>query len=177
MIVGGSPRGSPLTRIDDGAIRGSFRKGKIGGYDTGFTWYSRHARGYNEVSMAYRVKFSSRFDWKKGGKLPGLCGGGMDMAQHHQGSRIGTEHCRRLAGALPFIINLHELYAEGRGSVCPVGCSTVSRDRGFSMRLMWRQNGGAVSSVQHAHAVLLSCLISPLACCTCHEHGLQGSTV
>lgn len=98
-----------MTRIDSGAIRGAFRKGKIKGYDTGFTWYSKHPKGYNEVSMAYRVKFSSGFDWTRGGKLPGLCGG------------------------------------EGRGTVCPAGCSTVSRDRGFSMRLMWRQDGGAVT--------------------------------
>eukprot|EP00892_Ulva_mutabilis_P011850 jgi/Ulvmu1/9037/UM005_0129.1 len=107
MIAGGS--GPALTRIDNGAIRGSFRKGQIKGYNTGFTWYSKHARGYNEVSMAYRVKFSANFDWTKGGKLPGMCGG------------------------------------EGRGTVCPAGCSSVGRDRGFSMRLMWRQNGGAVT--------------------------------
>lgn len=77
MIAGGG--GSPLTRIDSGAIRGAFRKGKIKGYDTGFTWYSKHPKGYNEVSMAYRVKFSSGFDWTRGGKLPGLCGGGMQI--------------------------------------------------------------------------------------------------
>lgn len=28
-----------------------------------------------EAWMRYRVKFASGFDWKKGGKLPGLCGG------------------------------------------------------------------------------------------------------
>lgn len=26
--------------------------------------------------MSYRVKFSPGFEWTKGGKLPGLCGGG-----------------------------------------------------------------------------------------------------
>lgn len=76
MIVGGG--GPSLTRIDNGAIRGSFRKGKIKGYDTGFSWYSKHAKGHDEASMAYRVKFSAGFDWTKGGKLPGLCGGGME---------------------------------------------------------------------------------------------------
>jgi hypothetical protein len=29
----------------------------------------------NEAWMRYRVKFGAGFDWKKGGKLPGLCGG------------------------------------------------------------------------------------------------------
>lgn len=36
--------------------------------------------------------------------------------------------------------------AEGSlSSACPVGCSSVSKDRGFSTRLMWRKNGAIVT--------------------------------
>lgn len=31
------------------------------------------------------------------------------------------------------------------GTACPVGCSSVSKDRGFSTRLMWRENGAIVT--------------------------------
>jgi hypothetical protein len=36
--------------------------------------------------------------------------------------------------------------AEGpKGAACPVGCSSVSKDRGFSTRLMWREGGAMVT--------------------------------
>jgi hypothetical protein len=36
--------------------------------------------------------------------------------------------------------------AEGKSkSACPVGCSEVSKDRGFSTRLMWREGGAMVT--------------------------------
>jgi hypothetical protein len=80
--------------------------GKISAVESGFSWYSMLPKASTEISMSYRLKFSPGFDWKKGGKLPGLCGG------------------------------------EGKGNAaCPVGCSTVSKDRGFSTRLMWREDG------------------------------------
>jgi hypothetical protein len=42
----------------------------------GFSWYSMLPKQSTEMSMSYKVKFSEGFDWTKGGKLPGLCGGG-----------------------------------------------------------------------------------------------------
>lgn len=50
--------------------------GAISGKETGFTWYSVLSEEGEEMSMSYQVKFSAGFEWTKGGKLPGLCGGG-----------------------------------------------------------------------------------------------------
>lgn len=111
MIADDGKGDSSLTRINDNAIRGSFRKGKILGYDTGFTFYSMNPSEADEASMSYSVKFSSGFDWTRGGKLPGLCGGD----------------------------------SPDRSSACPVGCSDVDKDRGFSTRLMWRSKGNVVT--------------------------------
>eukprot|EP00892_Ulva_mutabilis_P009445 jgi/Ulvmu1/6873/UM031_0078.1 len=107
MIVGGD-QGSPRTTVQDSMIKGSYPKGAISGKETGFTWYSVLPQQLEEASMSYRVKFSSGFEWTKGGKLPGLCGG------------------------------------DGRAA-CPVGCSSVSRDRAWSTRLMWREGGRMVT--------------------------------
>ena len=48
----------------------------ISGKETGFTWYSMLPKQGMKYSMSYKVKFMKGFDWTKGGKLPGLCGGG-----------------------------------------------------------------------------------------------------
>lgn len=87
-------------KVSDGALYGYFPKGKISGYDTGFTWYSALPKPLLSATMSYDVYFAPGFDWAYGGKLPGFCG--LD---------------------------------------CPVGCSTVSRDRGWSTRIMWRRRG------------------------------------
>lgn len=75
--------GRGASGIDDSNVTGHFNQshvshvGAISGKETGFTWYSVLSPAREEVSMSYRVKFSAGFDWTKGGKLPGLCGGGM----------------------------------------------------------------------------------------------------
>jgi hypothetical protein len=53
--------------------------GVILGFDTGFTWFSKASVESDEAWMSYKVKFSPGFDWTKGGKLPGLCGGGVAL--------------------------------------------------------------------------------------------------
>lgn len=88
-------------KVADGAVYGYFPRGKISGWDTGFTWYSVLPRPLLSATMSYDVYFAPGFDWAYGGKLPGFCG--LD---------------------------------------CPVGCSTVGRDRGWSTRVMWRRRGG-----------------------------------
>jgi len=62
--------------VKDGQIFGFYPKGKIGGWDSGFTWYSDLPRPYLEATMEYDVYFMPGFDWTKGGKLPGMCGYG-----------------------------------------------------------------------------------------------------
>ncbi len=97
-----APDGS--AKASDGALYGYFPKGKILGHSTGFTWYSNLDAPLNEATMQYDIWFDAGFDWKLGGKLPGMC-----------------------------------------GYDCPVGCSAVNRERGWSTRLMWRKNGGMVT--------------------------------
>lgn len=78
-MIGGGDVGDPLTDISDGAIRAHYGKGQILGTHTGFTFYDvAPGDGADEAWFTYRVKFSPGFQWTKGGKLPGLCGGPTD---------------------------------------------------------------------------------------------------
>ena len=108
--------------------------------------------------MAYMVKFSPGFDWTKGGKLPGLCGGGTlsstnNMCVTHiaANTQFSVVHVQAQCRLCQFVgtqyIEHHvNCGAEGgKGVACPVGCSAVSRDRGFSTRLMWRSGGRVVT--------------------------------
>jgi hypothetical protein len=67
--------GRALTTVHKNALRAEYPEGKILGTDTGFTFYDVAADPADEAWMSYRVYFSNGFDWTKGGKLPGLCGG------------------------------------------------------------------------------------------------------
>lgn len=109
MLAGGA--GEPLTVVAGGAIRASFPAGEILGTNTGFSFYDDAPEPADAAWMRYRVRMSDGFQWTRGGKLPGLCGGPGD----------------------------------GSGRVCPVGCSAVGRDDGFSARLMWREGGAVVA--------------------------------
>lgn len=56
------------------ALRVTFAQGQIGPEQGGAGW--RWPIGKHESSeLHYTVRFSKGFDWVKGGKLPGLCGG------------------------------------------------------------------------------------------------------
>ena len=115
MIRGGDV-GDALTDIREGAIRAHYGDGLILGTHTGFTFYDvAPGDGADEAWFTYRVKFSDGFQWTKGGKLPGLCGGPTN-------GKSGK-----------------------KGRTCPTGCSSVSRDDGFSTRLMWREDGAIVT--------------------------------
>lgn len=55
-------------------LRVAFAMGEIGPEKNGAGW--RFPFGKHEVAeLNYTVRFSKDFDWVKGGKLPGLCGG------------------------------------------------------------------------------------------------------
>ena len=55
-------------------LRVDYRPGEIGPEDNGCGW--RFPVGTRETAeLRYTVRFSPDFDWVKGGKLPGLCGG------------------------------------------------------------------------------------------------------
>ena len=56
------------------AFRVDYAPGQIGPERGGVGWRYPFARS-NTVELNYTVEFSPGFDWVKGGKLPGLCGG------------------------------------------------------------------------------------------------------
>jgi len=56
------------------AFRVDYALGQIGPERGGVGWRYPVAKS-NTVELNYTVEFSSGFDWVKGGKLPGLCGG------------------------------------------------------------------------------------------------------
>ncbi len=90
-------------KVGNSSIQAFFPKDKILGQETGFTWFSDLSGSVTEAIMEYRIKFDAGFDWSRGGKLPGLCGGN-----------------------------------------CPRGC-TEDSSQGFTMRLMWRENGRMIT--------------------------------
>ncbi len=66
-----------LTRVDrEGTrfLRLSFVPGEIGPEKNGMGWRWPFPKR-EKVELRYTVRFSPDFDWVKGGKLPGLCGG------------------------------------------------------------------------------------------------------
>jgi hypothetical protein len=68
-IVGGSEAKSGR------ALRVFYPKGKYSLSGSGAHWMVKLPKIYNELYLAYWVKFQSGFDFVKGGKLPGLAGG------------------------------------------------------------------------------------------------------
>lgn len=111
MMEGGDA-GPSLTTIEEGSLRASYPAGKVSGKQSGFSLYDISPEGSAlDAWMSYKLRLSENFDFTRGGKLPGLCGGP----------------------------------DEGRGRTCPVGCSSVGDDDGFSARLMWRK-GGALTA-------------------------------
>ena len=67
--------GSTNSRLlDDGSIEIEFPGQIYGPNFSGFNWSSL-LTPRDQYSISYEVKFSDKFDFVKGGKLPGLCGG------------------------------------------------------------------------------------------------------
>ncbi|KAH9961338.1 hypothetical protein BC827DRAFT_1260518 [Russula dissimulans] len=54
---------------------GSFENNDSGGAQFYVTWNSSSGTAYESMMVSYEVAFDSGFDWRKGGKLPGLRGG------------------------------------------------------------------------------------------------------
>ncbi len=45
----------------------------------GTSWSARFGKTYEEATVEYKVRIDSDFDFKRGGKLPGFCGGSSPM--------------------------------------------------------------------------------------------------
>ncbi|MFA6602074.1 MAG: polysaccharide lyase [Candidatus Paceibacterota bacterium] len=54
-------------------------KDQIGPDQGGTSWSSRFGKSYEEATVQYKVKIDENFNFKRGGKLPGLCGGTSPM--------------------------------------------------------------------------------------------------
>ena len=64
-----------VDRDEEKRWRVAYAVGKIGPADGGAAWNQPFAHK-EEITLSYVVRFSPGFDWVKGGKLPGLGGGG-----------------------------------------------------------------------------------------------------
>ncbi|MBM3868213.1 MAG: hypothetical protein FJ384_04700 [Verrucomicrobia bacterium] len=67
-------RVSVVARPDGKRWRIDYAPGRIGPSEGGAAW-NQSFESRDEVVLSYVVRFSPDFDWKKGGKLPGLGGG------------------------------------------------------------------------------------------------------
>ena len=50
-------------------------KGKCGPREGGASWRCMFGKSYDEATVEYKVMAAKDFSFKRGGKLPGLCGG------------------------------------------------------------------------------------------------------
>lgn len=67
-------KGSSKTHWHDGEMEIVFPANEFGPTRTGLNW-SANIEPRDEYTISYEVKFAENFDFVKGGKLPGLCGG------------------------------------------------------------------------------------------------------
>lgn len=56
------------------SLRVFYPKGSVGPAEGGVQWRAFLAGSHDTVTMSYRMRFGSDFDFARGGKLPGLCG-------------------------------------------------------------------------------------------------------
>jgi hypothetical protein len=65
---------SVIARPEGKRWRVDYAPGRIGPSEGGAAW-NQSFEGRDEVTLSYVVRFSPDFDWRRGGKLPGLGGG------------------------------------------------------------------------------------------------------
>lgn len=53
--------------------------GQTGPDAGGTSWSARFGKSYDEATVEYQVRIDANFDYKRGGKLPGFCGGSSPM--------------------------------------------------------------------------------------------------
>jgi len=54
-------------------------KNQVGPDQGGTSWSARFDKSYDEAMVEYKVRVDADFDYKRGGKLPGFCGGSSPM--------------------------------------------------------------------------------------------------
>ena len=60
------------------------QKGKWAPDEGGTSWGARFAKTYEEATVEYKVRVDNDFDFKRGGKLPGFCGGSSPMGGRNE---------------------------------------------------------------------------------------------
>jgi hypothetical protein len=73
-LSGGKTIWPQKTKVGSGHLRAHFPSFKATGKKTGFI-FDKEISATQSAVLEYRVKFSNDFQWKFGGKLPGLAGG------------------------------------------------------------------------------------------------------
>jgi hypothetical protein len=75
-MIGRCSGGGKIT-AKDGSLRVDYIEGEVGS-DSGVTFHAQPAKfPAAECTLSYQVFFNEHFDWKEGGKLPGLYVGGV----------------------------------------------------------------------------------------------------
>jgi hypothetical protein len=88
--------------VDDGnekVLMLPFKKGKFGKEDKA-SWHMKLDKNYEELYCQYKVKFSKGFDWKLGGKLPGLGGGDKPGGGRHSNKGFTSRIMWRKKGTM-----------------------------------------------------------------------------
>src|ERR1035437_3228827 len=57
------------------ALQVTYVKGKCGPKEGGASWRYMFGKSYDDFTVEYKVMFAEDFNFRRGGKLPGLCGG------------------------------------------------------------------------------------------------------
>jgi hypothetical protein len=76
-----------------------FKKGKFGKEDKA-SWHLNFKKSYEVLYCQYKVKFEKGFDWRQGGKLPGLAGGDKPGGGRHSDEGFSSRIMWREKGTM-----------------------------------------------------------------------------
>lgn len=80
--ITGSERCNVIKQGGKKILQIKFPKG-VFGLNGGVRWHTELDKSYEELSYQYRIKFEKGFNFKRGGKLPGLAGGTKPRGGRH----------------------------------------------------------------------------------------------
>lgn len=108
---GGSNNRLRIYGTTDRHLRVTYPAGGVGTSSSGGQFKAKLDPG-TEYTLEYRVRFDPDFQWVKGGKLPGLCGGDCNTGGNKpNGNGFSTRYMWRANGAL--VVYLYHLDQQG----------------------------------------------------------------
>ncbi|MEM6643864.1 MAG: polysaccharide lyase [Bacteroidota bacterium] len=137
--------------ISSNAVRITIPKNKYG--EASGVWAKVRVQDASRYNLEYKVKFSSGFDWDKGGKLPGLVGGkGYTGCRGSQAKNNGDGWSARVMwhkwtsenGGKPYIVSY--LYYKNMPNSCghePGGKKTINSNTWYTVRYEVKLNTGS----------------------------------